>query len=295
MGIKNWTVTVESVKSTAARELYLLNLNHKNHSNTSRIINIWGNKQTSLNIQYQCEKRKLTQLLNRKGGRPPLPAMEYVFALPKGIRPTEQQWQSILKIIVANLSRSIGLKPKDFNGIVRAVLHQQQQNDGIRGTGDHLHVLFGKFTNDGKYLRELQKKGAIHITKQAFNLAVKTELGICHTDYIVQNNFSKTAKKRAPQWRVKAARQHEDQEKRLFLIRRNFEKVLKQCEKWLKAFELEDKVQMNRQYNRIIKSLDQLNNQDERNDRLESLINSMTAIIDKKSKKQQLPKLSISH
>ncbi|HIF9329551.1 TPA: hypothetical protein ACX6RL_001820 [Photobacterium damselae] len=295
MGIKNWTVTVESVKSTAARELYLRDLNHKNHSNTSRIINIWGNKQTSLNIQYQCEKRKLTQLLNRKGGRPPTPAIEYVFTLPKGIRPTEQQWQSILKVIVANLSRSIGLKPKDFNGIVRAVLHQQQQHNGIRGTGDHLHVLFGKFTNDGKYLRELQKKGAIHIAKQAFNVAVRTELGICNTDYIVQNNFIKTAKKRAPQWRVKAARQHEAQEQRLFLIRRNFEKVLKQCEKWLKAFELDDKVQMNRQYNRILKSLDQLNEQDEKNERLESLINSMTAIIDKKSNKQQLPKLFTSY
>ncbi|EMF8861350.1 hypothetical protein V4T84_000013 [Vibrio parahaemolyticus] len=291
MGINNWTVTVESVRSTAARELYLQNSSHNNHSNTERIINIWGSNQTSLNIQYQCEKRKLAQLLNRKGGRPPTPAMEYVFTLPKGIRPTERQWQSMLKIIVANLSRSIGLCSKDFNGIVRAVLHRQK-NDNIRGSGDHLHVVFGKFTNDGKYLRDLQKKGAIHIAKQAFNLAVKAELGICHTNYIAQKKYINSAKQRAPLWRVKAARQKETQEQKLALIQRNFDNVLKQCEKWLKAFELGDKVQMNRQYNRITKSLGLLDQADVRSDRLVHIIDSMTNIIDEKSQKQRLPKLT---
>ncbi|WP_165312413.1 hypothetical protein [Vibrio ziniensis] len=291
MGIKNWTVTVESVKSTAARELYLNNLNHQNHSNTERIINIWGNAQTSLNIQYQCEKRRLQQAMKRKGGRPPLAAMEYVFTLPKGIRPTKQQWQSILKRVVSNLSHSIGLNPRDFNGIVRAVLHQQEQN-ALLGTGDHLHVVIGKFNNNGLYLSELQKKGAIYTAKLSFNAAVRDELGIDHNDYIAKKNYVKSAKKRVPQWKVKSARQREEQDRSLTLIEANLNKVLNQCEKWLRAFELGDRKQMNRQYNRITKSLNFLLQEDIQSDKFVQLVDSMTKAIDKKSKKVQLPKLT---
>lgn len=291
MTLKSWTVTVESVKSTTARELYLKNSNHSNHSHTEHIVDIWGNSQTTLNIQYQCEKHRLAQAMKRKGGRPPTPAMEYVFTLPKGIRPTEQQWQSILKCIITNLSRSMGLKPTDFNGIVRAVLHQQKQ-DQTRGTGDHLHVVLGKYTNDGKHLKELQKRGAIHTAKLSFNAAVRAELGISHHDYIVQKTYCKPAKKRAPQWKVRAVREKEAQQLSRALIQRNLNKVLKQCEKWLMAFEQGDKKQMNRQYNRIIKSLGLLAQENTRSDKLTRLIDSMTTAIDTKSKKaQSLPKL----
>lgn len=291
MTIKNWTVTVESIKSTAARELYLKNHKHKNHYNTERIISIWGNQQTSLNIQYQYEKRRLSQLVSRKGGRPPTPAMEYVFSLPKGIRPTELQWQSILKTIITNLAHSMELKPSEFNDIVRAVLHQQSQNDEIRGAGDHLHVIIGKFNNSGLYLRNLQKKGAIHTAKQSFNIAVKAELGICHTGYIALKNYKNSAKKRAPLWRVQAARQNEKHEQRLNLVQKNIAKVLKQCEKWLNAFELGNRIQMNRQYNRITKSLELLAQEDIQNDKLIRVIDSLTEVIDEKHETNRLRKL----
>ncbi|CDT41770.1 MULTISPECIES: hypothetical protein [Vibrio] len=290
MAIKNWTVTVESVKSTAARELYLNNINHSNHSHTERIINIWGSAQTTLNIQHQCDKRRLAQALKRKGGRPPTPAMEYVFTLPKHVRPSEQQWRSMLKRIINTLSRSMGEKPSDFNNIVRAVLHQQKQ-DQTRGTGDHLHVLIGKF-NSGKYFDKLQQKGGIHTAKLGFNAAVMAELGISHNDYIARQNSLKSAKKRAPQWKVKAAREKEAQQQSLAVVERNLNKVFKQCEKWLQAFECGDKKQMNRQYNRITKSLGLLDQVEIRSDKLPQLIDSMTTTIDAKSKQvQPLPKL----
>ena len=291
MAIKNWTVTVESVKSTAARELYLNNPNHPNHSDTERIINIWGNPQTTLNIQYQCERRRLEQAMRRKGGRPPTPAMEYVFTLPRGIRPTEQQWQSMLKRIVTNLSCSLGVKPSDFNGIVRAVLHQQNQNDILRkGSGDHLHVIIGKFTNNGQHLKNLQKIGAIHTAKLSFNDAVRAELGISHHDYITQKNYLKSAKKRVPSWKVKAARERESQDELIALVQHNLNKVLRQCDKWLNAFESGDKKQMSRQHNRITRSLSQLAQVDVKNEKLFQLVDSMTTSIDAKSKLTQLPK-----
>lgn len=290
MAIKNWTVIVESVKSTAARELYLNNINHSNHSHTERIVSIWGSPETTLNIQHQCDKRRLAQALKRKGGRPPTPALEYVFTLSKGIRPSDHQWRAMLKSIINTLSRSMGVKPSDFNNVVRAVLHQQKQEQ-TRGTGDHLHVLIGKF-NDGKYFDKLQKKGGIHAAKLGFNAAVMAELGISHNHYIAEKNYSKPAKKRAPQWKVRAAREKEAQEQSLVSIEHNLSKVFKQCEKWLQAFEHCDKRQMNRQYNRIIKSLDLLAHEEIRNDKLTRLIDSMTTTIDAKSKKfQSLPKL----
>ena len=292
MAIKNWTVTVESVKSTAARELYLNNTNHPNHSDTERIVSIWGNPQTTLNIQHQCEKRRLEQAMRRKGGRPPTPAMEYVFTLPKGIRPSEQQWQSMLKRIIKNIARSIGVKPSDFNGIVRAVLHQQNQIVTQRqGSGDHLHVVIGKFTNTGHHLKELQKIGAIHTAKLSFNDAVRAELGICHHNYITQKNYPKSAKKRAPRWKVQAVREKEAQEELIASVQHNLSKVLKQCEKWLKAFDSGDLRQMERQYNRITKSLEQLDTSNVKSEKFFRLIDSITTSIDVKSKKANLPKL----
>jgi hypothetical protein len=216
--------------------------------------------------------------------------MELVFTLPKGVRPTDQQWRAILKRIINTLSRSIGEDPSDFNNIVRAVLHQQKQ-DQARGTGDHLHVLIGKF-NNGKYFDKLQKKGGIYMAKLSFNAAVMAELGISHNDYIVKKNTLKPAKKRAPQWKVKAAREKEAQQQSLAIVERNLNKVFKQCEKWLQAFECGDKKQMNRQYNRISKSLSLLEQKEVRSDKLTRLIDSMTTTIDTKSKQaQQLPKL----
>ncbi|UWZ97421.1 hypothetical protein [Vibrio splendidus] len=230
--------------------------------------------------------------MRRKGGRPPTPAMEYVFTLPKGIRPSEQQWQSMLKRIITNLSRSIGVKPSDFNGIVRAVLHQQNQS-GTRkqGSGDHLHVVIGKFTNTGHHLKDLQKIGAIHTAKLSFNDAVRAELGISHHSYITQKNYLKSAKKRVPRWKVKAVRDRESQEELTALVQHNLNKVLKQCDKWLNAFEIGDKKQMSRQHNRINKYLGVLNQEEVTNHKLANLLDSITMIIDERSKKAQLPKL----
>lgn len=108
----------------------------------------------------------------------------------------------MLKRIINILSRSLGARPSDFNNIVRAVLHQQKQNQA-RGTGDHPHVLIGKFKN-GQYFDKLQKKGGIHTAKLGFNAAVMAELGISPNDYTAKQNTLKPAKKRAPQWKVKA-------------------------------------------------------------------------------------------
>ncbi|PMO60345.1 hypothetical protein BCT06_12680 [Vibrio breoganii] len=293
MAIKNWTVTVESVRSVLAREHYLNNSKHQNHSKTELIVDIWGSKETSLNIDYQCEKRKLQQALKRKGGRPPTPAMEFVFTLPKGLRPSEQQWKFILKHVVLDISKAIDIPVREFNGIVRAVLHKQQQ-DMEKGSGDHLHVIIGKFTNGGYYLRELQKKGVIHTSKQSFNAQVKSVLGVSYLDYLPEKNFDKVAKKRAPQWKVKAVRQRESHRANVKIIQRNLETFLKQCKKWLDAYDIGNKTQMNRQYNRLLKSISTLEAHSFLYDNHVTLrlLNSMIATINSRTDRADLPKIT---
>ncbi|MEZ8867875.1 hypothetical protein AB6F25_22725 [Vibrio splendidus] len=291
MAIKNWTVTVESARSVLAREIYLTDINHKNHTNTEQIINIIGSPQTTLNIEYQCEKRRLAQAVKRKGGRPPTAGMEYVFCLPKGIRPAPEQWRSMIKHVITSLSRSMGISPKHFNGIVRAVLHQQDSSPEGKGAGDHIHLILGKHSNEGLFLTALQKRAAIRVAKLSFNHAVWTELGISHNDYVATKTYAGTAKKKAPQWKVMAARQKEEQEQLALSIERNLTKTLNQCEKWLLAFEQGNKRQMSRQYNRISKSLEQLTDKEIKNDKLVRLIDLITTTIDNKSKRPTLSKL----
>ncbi|CAH0530510.1 hypothetical protein CTH30272_02847 [Allocatenococcus thiocycli] len=257
MAIKNWTVTVESVKNINAREIYLNDKNHPNHKKTENIISVFGNEVTSLNINYQCEKYKLKQAMKRKGGRPPTPGMEFVFTLPKQIRPSPEQWRNILKRVIHNIACSLGVPSTEFNGIVRAVVHQQAQ-DQERGAGDHMHVIIGKYTNNGLYLRELQKRGVIRTSKLSFNDAVKKELGISNYDYIPTKNYENSAKKRVPKWVVKQAREKEKIEEQKKQSLKLIAKITNQSEKWLLAFRYNDHKQMNRQYNRIVKEINNI-------------------------------------
>lgn len=205
MAIKNWTVTAETTRSAAAREIYFNDADHKNHINTESILQIFGNQQSSLNIIYQCEKRKLELALQRKGGRPPTEAMEFVFTLPKGIRPSREEWHEMMMGVVRQIAAVVKVNPKEFNGITRAVVHRQKQDiDG--GTGDHCHMMLGKFTNTGRYLPELQRKGVLHQAKMAFNAEVLRVMGVSHDSYEAKKKYEGIAKKRVPKWVVDSAR-----------------------------------------------------------------------------------------
>ena len=209
MAIKNWTVTVESTKSVTAREIYLHDTHHANHKHTEKIIDVVGSKDTMISINRNCVSYNLTNALKRRGGRPASPALEFVFTLPKGdqFRPTQEQWKDMIVPVLVDMYRSAGYKGdiRGLVGMVRAVVHQQA-NNGARGTGDHIHVVCGKFTHDGQYLRDLQRKSVLNVAKQRFNKAVYDTLGIDHNTYVAEKKYKGTAKKRAPQWKVKAAR-----------------------------------------------------------------------------------------
>lgn len=241
MGIKNWTVTAESTKSAAAREQYLNDINHKNHKNTERIFSVWGSVDTTANIIRNAEKRRLETALKGKGGRPPSEAMEFVLTLPKGIRPDEKQWKEMCKKVVVDIANRMNISAREFNDITRAIVHQQEQT-GKRGSGDHMHLVLGKFTNSGKYLPDLQRKGVLHTIKVSFNAAVFNVMGIDHSTYIAQKNYEGVAKKKAPQWKVKAAREREAlNEKEQQLNQKNNDLGIKEMDLYFKGADLEER------------------------------------------------------
>ena len=276
MGIKNWTITAEGTKSASAREIYLHDKKHPNHRNTQDYLDVFGSDNTTLNIIRNTERHKLETARKRKGGRPPLEATEFVLTFPKGIRPDKDQWKQILSDVMLDVADNIGVDRKELAPICRAVAHQQDQNPEKKGAGDHMHVLIGRFTNDGKYLRALQSKSTLHRMKQSFNVAALDVMGVNHATYEPVKTYQGVAKKRAPHWKVKAKRvwetlktKHKIVDTKSKSVRRDLEsneelvtalnKFLLQIEKWTDAFEAKDEKQMLRQQNRLAKSIEKLN------------------------------------
>lgn len=281
MGIKNWTITADGTKSAFAREIYLHDKKHPNHKNTEGYLDVFGSDNTTLNIIHNAERHKLETARKRKGGRPPLEATEFVMTFPKGIRPTQNQWLQMLSHVMTDVADNIGVKRKELQPILRAVAHQQDQNPK-KGSGDHMHIMIGRFTNDGKYLRALQSKSTLYRMKQSFNVAALRVMGVNHATYEPVKAYKGVAKRRVPKWKADAGKAWDtikkQHNKNMILkeqltnlsaqvdsefegnkqLKASIVKFFNQADKWLEAFEIEDLKQMNRQRNRINKTVDEL-------------------------------------
>ncbi|NOI80560.1 hypothetical protein F0237_07785 [Vibrio tubiashii] len=255
-----------------AREHYLLNQSHRNHKRTEQIINVFGSETQSLNILRNTERYKLRQASKKRGGRPPTAAVEFSLNLPKGIRPSMEEWRQVLNKLMVELAAHLGVSTRQLATIVRAVVHQQDQDTNVRGSGDHMHIVIGKFTYELQYLSDLQRKSTTRLIKIAFNNAVDDVVGISHQSYQIQKNYSGSAKKRAPSWKVKAARKQE----MIKAQERHIKKMIDQANKWHEAYEVGDYRQMNRQYNRLLKGMETV---DTSNDETASLYEFMQQLV----------------
>ncbi|MDF4559917.1 hypothetical protein P3494_25745 [Vibrio parahaemolyticus] len=255
--LKNWTVTTQPVRLASdgvmMRERYLLNAEHANHKYTEDIVSLFGCGATSKRIALTGEQFRLNQQLNnRRGGRPlSTYAMEYCLTLPRGYRPSYEQWQSIVKDCALALAKLCQLNKSEFSQYrqqIRAVLHQQAQ-DGNKGSGDHVHLIIGKVIGN-RVLRELQQKKATKLIKQAFNGSVLQHVGIDHRTY---EPIEKEKGRRLSTWQYQHQKATEALE-----IEKLIEKMQTQSDKWLKAKEELNERQIRRQQNRLLKSYDQL-------------------------------------
>ncbi|HCG7991212.1 TPA: hypothetical protein NJ493_005109 [Vibrio parahaemolyticus] len=235
------------------RERYLLNKTHANHKYTDDLISIFGCAETSNRIALAGEQFRLNQqLYNHKGGRPLSSyAMEYCLTLPKGYRPSIEQWQSIVKDCCLALAKLCKLNKSEFAQYrqqIRAVLHQQKQ-DGTKGSGDHVHLIIGKVIG-GKVLKELQQKKSTKLIKQAFNQAVLKHVGIDHRTY---DPIEKEKGRRLSTWQYQYQKATEVLE-----IEKLIKQMQTQFDKWLKAKEAHDERQLKRQKNRLLKTYKEL-------------------------------------
>ena len=326
--MKGWTVRTQATKNgskgVASREVYLNNDKHQNHRNTERIHPIFGNEKTMSKISYYGESYAAKQAANGKGGRPPSSyAIEFTLNLPKGYRPDDTQWRKIVVHCLRQTAIVCGVEPKQIALTSSAILHQQKQDGSKQGTGDHCHIVIGKFTQDGEYLRNLQRKTVTAKMKQSFNTAVKHYCKYDWTKYAKTLQEQKYPNKRpAPTWRVRAARERvalEQQQQALdkrahslierakqlealedriddkfndeLAVKRLKDNFLRQANKWLKAYEEQDVRQMNRQHNRLNRTLEEINGFDMSDDHLQ-IINELSEKINSRSD-QTLTSLTI--
>ncbi|MFA0468039.1 hypothetical protein AB4524_14170 [Vibrio breoganii] len=235
------------------RERYLQSLTHTNHKYTTRIVSIFGCADTSNRIALAGEEFRLNQqMYNRRGGRPLSSyAVEYCLTLPKGYRPTKQQWQSVLRDCSLALAKLCKLNKSEFAQYrqqIRAVLHQQDQ-ECKKGSGDHVHLVVGKVVGV-RVLKELQQKKATKLIKQAFNHSVLKHVGIDHRNY---EPVEAKKGRRLSTWQYQY-----DKANQALKTEQLIKKMQGQFDKWLEAIEEQNSRQRNRQKNRLTKTIDSL-------------------------------------
>lgn len=251
--IKNWTLISQVVKNGSIgvmkREAYIMSRTHPNHKKTVSIIDLLGNEETSKRIALSGEEYKLRQFLTQKKGGRPLStfAMEFCLSLPKEIVATPDQWKQITIDCCKFLIRMLVLndeEKKQFAHQIRAVLHQQD-----RTSNDHVHLIIGKALKD-RVLSELQKKQATNKLKFAYNAAVYRHLKVSTKNYLPK---SENYGKRLEMWRY--SRLEEGISKQAGALLKN---LSEQVEKYFTAIEEENEKQKNRQLNRILKTISEL-------------------------------------
>ncbi|OEE34438.1 hypothetical protein A1QO_07930 [Vibrio genomosp. F10 str. ZF-129] len=254
--LKNWTVTTEPVKAglkgVMTRELYLLSSSHRNHQNTEKIISLIGNAKTSQLIALRGEEYKTTQQILKTRGRPISSyAMEFCLTLPRGFRPSVNQWRLMTGDCCRALAHNLKLTHEEtqtFKKLIRAVLHQQPQQGNL-GSGDHVHLIVGKVLGT-RVLKMLQKKSATRLIKSAFNTAV---LKHCQIDHRLYVPHSPSKGVRLNEWRYQQKQARESLETQKVIL-----KLQKQIDRWLNAKRARIVYQEQRQYNRISNTLQEL-------------------------------------
>lgn len=256
--LKNWTVITKPVKNGSdgiiARERYLNSRTHQNHTNTEAIIDIIGNESTSKKIIIAGERYRLRSKLKAdRRGRPLSSfAIEFCLTLPKQYRPTPKQWHAIIVECCRALADHLKLTGDDrksFFNHIRGVCHQQHQA-GIRGAGDHVHLIVSKVLKD-RVLTELQKKAATIVLKRAFTVATATHIGM----FVHEYKPSEIEKgHRLEKWQYESQKVEAENVEQAKLQ----QKLEKQIKRWEEAVAKADMKQIKRQRNRIEQSLKQL-------------------------------------
>lgn len=188
--MKNWTVISkpikESCKGLANYLNYLIDENHKNHKNKTKIIPILGNSEKLYKkIVYSVAERDLIRSKKRKGGRTISSyAQSYVFTLPENLpkHPTPEDWKYIAVDLIKTIQKFTNIPFKELKSNIFINLHDQKN--------PHLNVVVSKVM-DKSVKTELQKKSIVSALKKAFNFSVMKRINLSPNDYQPKTKRSK--------------------------------------------------------------------------------------------------------
>lgn len=256
--MKNFTVVAASVKNRdsglASFASYLHMLEHPHHEQkTSKIYPIFGNQNTFKNIlldTFEYEKNE-GERRAEKGirGRYKLDSFAHSFMLSvpkkndlnKHIRPTPDQWKSILNDVISSIYKTIkdkdnnrkkiekddfgnvvniiklppkySFNSKDFSRLVFANIHEQVDGN------DHANIVISKLIGDD-IVKELTQKAVLQSIKNTFTASLAK-----HCDLSIDNY--KPVRTGRPAKRVSVGQAHS------FALKEHLEKLSVESNKGL--------------------------------------------------------------
>ncbi|WP_076419652.1 hypothetical protein [Colwellia sp. UCD-KL20] len=180
--MKNWTVISKPIKEQArglANYLnYLINTEHKNHKNKTKIIPVFGvADKLYQRIIYSVAERDLERSKKRKGGRAISSyAQSYVFTLPENLpkHPSYSDWKNISVELLKTIQAFTGVSPDELKKNIFINIHDQKN--------PHLNIVVSKIM-DKSVKTELQKKSIVTALKKTFNFAVMQTIKLSPENY----------------------------------------------------------------------------------------------------------------
>ena len=180
--MKNWAVISQPIKQ-GARGLasylnYLINAEHKNHKNKTKIISVFGvTDKLYQRIIYSVAERDLERSKKRKGGRSIASyAQSYVFTLPENLpkHPSYSDWKYISVELLKTIQAFTGVSSDELKKNIFINIHDQKN--------PHLNLVVSKVM-DKSVKTELQKKSIVTALKKTFNFAVMHTIKLSPEDY----------------------------------------------------------------------------------------------------------------
>ncbi|HBN6182381.1 hypothetical protein [Vibrio parahaemolyticus] len=243
MSIKNWFVRSEPIKNKEQGALayahYLQDENHPNHKNRTTVQVLHNQPvQTALNAIDQAYLLDKNNAKAQKGGRPTSSYMQsFVFSVPETTKLTKKQWTGISKALIRELAIRLDIPADTLLKNCSLVLHHQKN--------PHLNMIVSRGFDGRSFQQQLTRPSTTNLLKRTFNKAM-LNCGYSFEDYQPKNKPNKKLKR----WQE------------LDYKEKAINKAKKQLEKLIQASQSNDTKNINRQTNRLNKTIDQLSPSD---------------------------------
>jgi hypothetical protein len=249
MSIKNYFVRAEKLREGIKGikyAKYLVSQNHPNHKNT-QIVEIYNTSTQWMNLAASNAAR-VNAKKSLNGGRPTKRfGHSFVFSIPSGSpAPSDKQWKEVTGALITTLAHKLKIDKKILLKHCYVVAHNQKN--------PHIHIVVGGVINNTTYNQQLSSERTVYALKNEFNHSCYKTLKLNHLEHIPETSGNKRISK------IKL-------EQKLLLKSQGYFK------KWVEYTLEENSAQSKRQFNRLVKSLNSL---DESNhDTAEEFINTI--------------------